>query len=162
MTAHQPRGLYFEELEVGRTLTTRGRTITEADIVNFAGVSGDYNPMHTDAEFAAKTMFGERVAHGMLGLAAATGQAYALGFLEGTVLAFTGLDWKFRGPIKIGDTLTISIEVAQKRAAESAGGGFVTLNIKVLNQRGETVQKGTWTVLVASRPAESAKSAESD
>jgi acyl dehydratase len=160
MAGQPPRGLYFEEFEIGQTMTTRGRTITEADIVNFAGVSGDYNPLHTDAEYAAKSTFGQRVAHGMLGLSAATGQAYALGFMEGTVMAFTSLDWKFRAPVMIGDTITVEIEIAQKREARAAGGGFVTFNIKVVNQRGETVQKGAWTVLVASKHPATAPAVE--
>ncbi len=147
MTA--PRGLYFEELEVGHTMISRGRTITEADVVNFAGVSGDYNPYHTDADFASKTPFGQRIAHGMLGLSAATGQAYALGFMERTVIAFMGLDWKFRAPILLGDTITVQIEVTEKKEAKRMGGGLVTLDVKLVNQRGETTQKGTWTVLVA-------------
>lgn len=147
MTA--PRGLYFEELEVGQKMTSRGRTITEADIVNFAGVSGDYNPIHTDADFASKTPFGQRIAHGMLGLSAATGQAYALGFMERTVIAFMGLEWKFRAPVLIGDTITVNIEVTEKKDAKRMGGGLVTLDIKVVNQRGEVTQKGEWTVLVA-------------
>jgi 3-hydroxybutyryl-CoA dehydratase len=144
-----PRGLYFEELEVGQNMTSRGRTITEADIVNFAGVSGDYNPIHTDADFASKTPFGQRIAHGMLGLSAATGQAYALGFMERTVIAFMGLEWKFRAPVLIGDTITVNIEVTEKKDAKRMGGGLVTLDIKVVNQRGEVTQKGEWTVLVA-------------
>jgi acyl dehydratase len=144
-----PRGLYFEELEVGQKMTSRGRTITEADIVNFAGVSGDYNPIHTDADFASKTPFGQRIAHGMLGLSAATGQAYALGFMERTVIAFMGLEWKFRAPVLIGDTITVNIEVTEKKDAKRMGGGLVTLDIKVVNQRGEVTQKGEWTVLVA-------------
>jgi 3-hydroxybutyryl-CoA dehydratase len=144
-----PRGLYFEELEVGQKMTSRGRTITEADIVNFAGISGDYNPIHTDADFASKTPFGQRIAHGMLGLSAATGQAYALGFMERTVIAFMGLEWKFRAPVLIGDTITVNIEVTEKKDAKRMGGGLVTLDIKVVNQRGEVTQKGEWTVLVA-------------
>ena len=82
-------------------LETQGRTVTETDIVQFAGLSGDFNPMHTDATYAAKTQFGERVAHGLLGLAIASGLSYQLGFLDGTVLAFTGLEGKFRAPIVI-------------------------------------------------------------
>lgn len=156
-------GKYFEELQVGQTFTTRGRTITEADIVNFAGVSGDYNPMHTDAEYAGQTQFGQRVAHGMLGLSVATGLAYATGFMEGTVLAFTGLEWKFRAPVVIGDTIRVELVVSKTRESKAAGGGFVTLEVKVLNQRDEVTQKGSWTVLIASREGGSgAKLADPD
>lgn len=155
-------GMYFEEFEVGQAFTSRGRTITETDIINFAGLSGDYNPMHTDAEYARQTPFGERVAHGVLGLAVATGLAYSMGFLEGTVIAFTGIDWKFRAPILIGDTIKVQAKITGKKAARSAGGGFITLELKLLNQRNETTQKGTFTVLVASQPGVLSDSATAD
>jgi len=152
----QPRkmqGLFFEEFEEGQELETRGRTITETDIVNFAGLSGDFNPMHTDAAYAAGTQFGKRVAHGLLGLSVSSGLAYQMGFMEGTVLAFTGLEWKFRAPVFIGDTIRAQIKIIKKREMKALGGGFVTFDIKVLNQNDEITQKGEWTVLVASRAA---------
>lgn len=152
MTQKQ-QGLYFEEFEVGMGFETRGRTITEADIVNFAGLSGDYNPMHTDAVFAEATQFGKRVAHGLLGLSVTSGLAYQLGFLEGTVIAFTGLEWKFRAPIFIGDTIKAAAKVTKLREMRAAGGGFVTIEIQLLNQDGDVTQKGEWMVLVASKPA---------
>ena len=148
------RGLYFEEFEEGLTVTSVGRTVTETDIVQFAGLTGDWNLIHTDAEFAKESMFGERVAHGLLGLAIASGLGVRLGFMEGTVEAFTGLDWKFRGPIKIGDTIHITVTVTQKKAMKRLGGGFVVFDVAVVNQRGEKVQRGQWTVLIKSRPAD--------
>ena len=99
------RGLYFEEFNVGDTVTSAGRTITEGDIVNFAALSGDWNAIHVDAEYAKNGMFGERIAHGLLGLSIASGLAVQLGFIENTVLAFRGVNWTFSGPIKIGDTI---------------------------------------------------------
>ncbi len=151
--AYTPRGLYYEDMEVGYKVVTAGRTISEADIMAFAGISGDWNPMHVDAEYARTTSFGERVAHGMLGLSIATGLAMQTGFLDRTVEAFTSLDWKFRGPIKIGDTIHVEVEVTQKKAVPGGvGGGFVTFNIAVKNQRDETAQRGTWMVVVKSRP----------
>ncbi len=146
------RGLYFEEFEVGLELETRARTITEADIVNFAGLSGDFNPMHTDAVYAAGTQFNQRVAHGLLGLSVASGLAYQMGFIEGTVIAFTGLEWKFRAPIFIGDTIRVQVQVTKLREMKAAGGGFVSLELKVVNQDNAVTQKGEWTVLVASKP----------
>jgi 3-hydroxybutyryl-CoA dehydratase len=146
-------GLYFEEFEVGRVIETRGRTITETDIVNFAGVSGDFNPMHTDAAYAAQTQFGQRVAHGMLGLSIASGLAYQTGFLEGTVIAFTGVEWKFRAPMLIGDTIRVQAQVSKLREMKAAGGGFVTFDVKVVNQDDAVTQKGEWTLLIASRPS---------
>jgi acyl dehydratase len=150
------QGLFFEEFEIGMALETRGRTITETDVVTFAGLSGDFNPMHTDAEYSKNTQFGKRVSHGLLGLSIASGLAYQMGFMEGTVMAFTGLEWKFRAPIFIGDTIRVQAEVKKVRAMKAAGGGFVTFEIKVLNQDDAVTQRGEWTVLIASRPEDEA------
>lgn len=147
-------GMYFEEYEVGQTIITEGRTITEADVVNFAGVSGDFNPMHTDAAYAEKTPFGKRVAHGALVLAVATGLAYRMRFMEGTVLAFRSInEWKFSAPVFLGDTIHCEVEVSETKPASRLGGGVVTFNVKVLNQQGESVQRGSWSVIIASRPS---------
>src|SRR5258706_12268282 len=104
MSDIKQRGLWFEEFVEGLSVESRGRTITEADLVNFAGVSGDFNPMHTDAEFAAGTPYGKRVAHGALVFSIATGLTYQLGFLDGTKMAFTGLKWKIREPVYYDNT----------------------------------------------------------
>jgi 3-hydroxybutyryl-CoA dehydratase len=146
------RGLYFEEFEEGMTIKTQGRTITETDIVNFAGLSGDFNPMHTNAVYGAQTQFGQRVAHGLLVLSIASGLSYQMGFLEGTVLAFTALELKFRAPTLIGDTIHVEAKVTRKREMKKAGGGFIFLEVQVINQDGKVAQKGEWTVLVASKP----------
>jgi len=148
----RPRGHYFEEIEIGDTFETPSRTITETDVMLFAGLSGDYNQLHTDVEFGKETMFGERVAHGLLVLSIATGLVSRLGFIEGTVQAFTGLEWKFRGPVKFGDTVRALLEVKQKKEMRRLGGGFVTLGVAILNQRDETVQKGEWRALIKSAP----------
>lgn len=150
----RPQGKYFEEFTVGYTLETAARTITETDVVLFAGLSGDYNQLHTDVEFAKGTMFGERIAHGLLGLSVASGLASRLGFIEGTAQAFLGMEWKFRAPILIGDTIHARIEVRHKKPMKRLGGGIVTFDVVLLNQRGETVQKGSWTVLMKSQPTE--------
>ncbi len=147
------RGRYFEEFEIGYKTETAARTITETDVVLFAGISGDYNQLHTDAEFAKGTLFGERVAHGLLGLSIASGLIWRLGLIEGTVQAFTALEWKFRGPIKIGDTIRVRVKVRQKKAMSRLGGGFIVFDVAVLNQRDETVQKGIWKALIKSAPA---------
>ena len=84
----RPRGYYFEEIEIGYTVETAPRTITEADVVLFAGLSGDYTQLHTDEEYAKDSLFGKRVAHGVLVLSITTGLAVRLGFIEGTALAF--------------------------------------------------------------------------
>ncbi len=147
------RGLYFEEFAVGDNITSAGRTVTESDIVAFAALSGDWNTIHTDAEYARSTMFGERIAHGLLGLSIASGLAVRLGFIDGTVIAFMGLDWKFRAPIKIGDTIHVVAQIIEKKPMPRLGGGIIVLNVDVLNQRGETTQKGTWNMLVKMKPA---------
>lgn len=147
------RGLYFEQFELGQKIITPGRTVTEADIVGFAGLSGDYNSIHTDAEHAADTPFGARVAHGLLGLSIASGLAVRTGILEGTVMAFRELkQWKFSLPIFIGDTIHVEIEVQSAKAMPRLGGGLLELGLSVLNQDQESTMKGTWLVLVESEP----------
>lgn len=146
------RGLYFEEYNIGDSITTAARTITEADIVAFAALTGDWNAIHVDAEYAKQGMFGERIAHGLLGLSIASGLAVRLGFMDDTILAFMGLEWKFRAVIKIGDTIHVRADIAEKKPVPRLGGGLITFNVEVLNQRGETAQKGTWTMLLKMRP----------
>ncbi len=146
------RGLYFEDFEIGYAMETGGRTVTECDVVQFAGLSGDHNQLHTDAEYARETMFGERIAHGLLGLSIASGLSSQLGFAEGTVEAFVSLDWKFRAPIRIGDTIRVRLEVERKKEMARLGGGFVGFGVVVLNQDDETVQKGSWTLLFKGTP----------
>jgi len=151
--AYRPRGRYFEEFQEGERIVTAARTVTEADVVSFAGLSGDYNPIHTDAEFAARTPFGRRIAHGLLVTSIASGLAMQTGFLEGTTLAFREIrEWKFVKPVFIGDTVHVVITVEKTRAMRRLGGGAVDFKLDVRNQHGDTVMKGVWTVLVVSRP----------
>ena len=147
-------GLYFEDYVVGTKLETRARTITEADIVQFGSLTGDFNPMHFDAEYMKTHQMGQRIAHGMLSLSYAVGQAYQLGFMEKTVLAFRGLEMKFSLPVFIGDTTYVQLTVKETTAMPRLGGGTVVLEAKIVNQNGKTVQSGTWTVLIASKPKE--------
>lgn len=149
------RGQYFEEFEVGQKIHSVGRTITETDIVNFAGISGDYNEMHTNAVYSSATPFGQRVAHGMLGLSIASGLAWQTGVLEGTVIAFREISsWKFVKPVYIGDTLRVVLEVKDTKSIPRADGGIVVIQLDVLNQDEKTVMKGDWIVLMQSRPEE--------
>ncbi|MGE5138229.1 MAG: MaoC/PaaZ C-terminal domain-containing protein [Rudaea sp.] len=148
---YQPRGRYFEEFEPGQEIVSQGRTITEGDIVNFAALTGDWTQIHTDVEYAKSSMVGERIAHGLLGLSIGTGLLVSLGFVEGTVLLFTGLEWKFKAPIKIGDTIHAVAKVKNKREMKAAGGGFIFMETRVLNQRDEVTQMGDMTFLVKSR-----------
>jgi 3-hydroxybutyryl-CoA dehydratase len=153
----QRRGMYFEEFEVGQRVISPGRTVTEADIAAFAGLSGDFNSIHTDAVYAQGSAFGQRVAHGLLGLAIASGLAVRTGIMEGTVIAFREIDeWKFSRPIHIGDTIHVELEVEQVKPMPRLGGGSLLLRVDVKNQADESTMRGKWSVLVQSKPDRSA------
>jgi acyl dehydratase len=147
------RGLYYEEFELGQSFESAARTITETDIVNFAGVSGDFTSIHTDAVHSEASFFGQRVAHGLLVLSIASGLAIRSGVLEGTVIAFREMSsWKFSKPVFIGDTVRVLLEVAEKKPMPRLNGGSVTMEVKVQNQSDETVMRGFWNVLVQNKP----------
>ena len=152
ITQPEVRGLYFEDFAVGMSILSPARTITESDIVAFAGLSGDFNQIHTDAEYSQSTPFGQRVAHGLLGLSIASGLAVRTGVIEGTVLAWREIaEWKFVKPVLIGDTIHVVMQVVETKALRGTGGGAVTIELRVINQNGEVVMKGAWKMLVASR-----------
>jgi acyl dehydratase len=145
-------GLYFEEFFVGQKVITVGRTVSESAIFDFAGLTGDFNQIHTDAAFAAKTQFGQRIAHGLLGLSIATGLIMQTGFLEGTVLAFREInEWKFVKPFFIGDTIHAELTVSETKALPRIGGGAIIASIAVKNQTDEVCQRGSLNLLVLSR-----------
>jgi acyl dehydratase len=147
--------MYFEEFEVGQRITSPGRTITEADVVAFAGLSGDFTSIHTDAEYVKGSAFGQRVAHGLLVISVVSGLAIRTGILEGTVLAFREIiNWKFSQPVFIGDTIHVIVDVKEKKAMPRLGGGSIALSLDVRNQDDQTVMKGVWTVLVQSKASE--------
>ncbi|MGH2581948.1 MAG: MaoC/PaaZ C-terminal domain-containing protein [Anaerolineales bacterium] len=147
------RGMYFDEFEVGQRIVSAGRTVTEADIVLFSGLSGDFNQIHVDAEYSKSTPFGARVAHGILGLSIASGLVVQTGFMEGTIMAFREInEWKFSKPIYIGDTIHVETEVKETKALPRIGGGSILIALDVKNQNGESLMKGTWTALIAGRP----------
>ena len=149
-----PSARYFQDLEVGTKIFTQGRTITEADIVNFAGLSGDFNQIHTDSEYSKNSPAGERVAHGLLGLSIASGLAVQTGVLEGTVVYFREVnEWKFIQPVFIGDTIHVELEVLETKPLRRIGSGAVTITLDVKNQNNQTVMKGNWVVLIAFKPA---------
>ncbi|MBD8593024.1 MULTISPECIES: MaoC/PaaZ C-terminal domain-containing protein [Pseudomonas] len=144
--------LYFDELEVGKEWNSPRRTITEADIVMFAALTGDHNPVHTDEEFAKSTVFGGRILHGPAGFAIATGLESRLGIKEGTAIAFLGMTWDLRGPIKIGDTIHVYQRVDSKRETKKPGVGIVNFHVSLRNQRGESVQEGEWKIMMHCKP----------
>ena len=147
------RGWYFEDFEVGQEIVTQGRTITEADIVNFAGLSGDYTGLHTNEVAAQASPFGRRVAHGLLVMSVVSGLAVQTGLLEGTILAFREIrEWRFSRPVFPGDTVYAVLRIVETRPMPRLGGGAVDIQITVYNQKDEAVMRGIWRVLVASRP----------
>lgn len=149
---YKPRGLYFEDIEVGQSMVTTGRTITEGDIVTFAGLSGDFNQLHIDAEYAKKGEFGQRVAHGLLVVSITTGLIVQTGLMEGTVHAFRELDWKFSRPVYIGDTIHASLTISETKSLPRIGGGSATARVTVYNQHDQAVHRGTMVLLVRGRP----------
>ncbi len=145
---YKPRGLTFDQFNVGDVFVCQARTVTEADTVNFAGVSGDYNPLHTDQEFGKTTMFEGRIAHGVLGLAIATGQANQLGVFEGTTVALMTQTVKYTGAVKFGDTIHLELKVAEKKETSKADRGIVIFDTFVLNQHDKSVIEGQWTLMM--------------
>jgi acyl dehydratase len=147
--APQPR-LAFEDFQVGDEYLSPGRTVTETDLVIFAGLSGDYNVLHTDAEYMKGSAFGERIAHGLLGL------SIQHGLLDRAIPQraeerLVGLKWKFRGPIKIGDTIHVRARIAAKKNGADPAWGLVTVEREVRNQLGEVVQEGETEHLIGRR-----------
>ncbi len=148
-------GKYFEQFSKGQTFTTPARTITETDIVNFAGVTGDYNPVHTDEMFAAQSDFGERIAHGPMLVGISFGLLSRLDLLDGTVIALRDIQWKFEAPVRIGDTVHVVAEVVETHASRRATDrGFVSLQITLINQDKVLVQSGVAGVVVQRKPDE--------
>jgi len=144
---------FYEDYAVGDEFITPARTVTEADVTMFAALSGDYNRLHTDAEYAAQGPFGERIAHGLLGLSIVSGLAYRTEIDPDGAVAFQGLSWKFSGPIKLGDTVHAIIQIAGMRPTCAPDRGIIVQVTQLLNQRGEIVQIGELTMMVKRRPA---------
>lgn len=148
--AHTPRGRHFEEFTEGETLVTAARTITESAVDLFAGLSGDFNPLHIDEETAQKTPTKGRIAHGMLVLSVATGLANQLGVFEGTTLALLGMDKiRWTAPVRLGDTIRVDLTVREKKETSKPDRGVVTAAVSVRNQRGEEVCQAEWSTLMA-------------
>ncbi|MGO1543217.1 MAG: MaoC/PaaZ C-terminal domain-containing protein [Gulosibacter sp.] len=148
VTESTDRGLYLDDFFVGQHWITPRRTITDAEVTIFAGISGDFNPLHTDEEYAKTTQFGGRIFHGPGVFAIATGLESRLGIKEGTAIAFLGMNWNLVGPVLIGDTIHVDQTVAEIRPSKSKPDrGIVTFDVRVLNQRDEVVQEGQWLVM---------------
>ncbi|MGQ9823429.1 MAG: MaoC/PaaZ C-terminal domain-containing protein [Desulfotomaculales bacterium] len=145
---YQVRGKTFDELNIGDEFFTAARTVTEADVVNFAGLSGDFNPLHTDETFGKTTPFGTRIAHGVLIQAIATGLANQLGIFEGTTIAVLEMVSRFTGAVKFGDTIHVVMRVKEKRESKKPDRGLVNVEVRVLNQREEPVLEGNWLIML--------------
>ncbi len=146
------KGKYFEELEIGSEFLTRRRTITEADVVLYAGFSWDYNPEHTDVEFARASIFQERIAHMLLSLVFANGLSASTSILRGTSRGYLGMNWRTLRVCRIGDTLQVKETILEKKESPRSDVGIVKIGIEVINQRHEIVNQGERTMLVAYKP----------
>lgn len=143
---------YLEDLTAGDTFTSPARTITESDVVGFAGLSGDFNPIHTDVEFARDTPYGQRVVYGLLGLSMLTGLLDRTGLFSGTAIAMLGIrDWTFSAPMFIGDTIRFRLTIEDVRRTKSGDRGVVQRYFELVNQRDEVVQHGHIDLLVRAR-----------
>ncbi|MHA1579720.1 MAG: MaoC family dehydratase [Candidatus Freyarchaeota archaeon] len=143
------KGMTFPEFKVGDKLVSPSITVTESHISLFAGLSGDFNPLHTNEEFAQKLPFKGRIAHGMLTISMQSGFLGML--LAGTAMAFLEAEYKFRAPVKINDTIHTELEVAETKPAQKYDGGIVKFNMQIKNQRDETVVEGYATVMISNK-----------
>jgi acyl dehydratase len=147
--------LYYEDFQVGDHFTSPGRTVTEADLTLFSGLSGDYNPLHTDEEFAKNTSYGKRIAHGALGFAIVTGLIDRLQLFNGSAIAFLGIEnWQFVKPIFIGDTIHFEMVILNKRKTSTIGRGIIQQEVRLLNHLDEMVHKGNLNIMVKCREVE--------
>ena len=146
-------GLWFEDFTVGATFETPGRTITESDLMAFAGLSGDFNLIHTDHVYAATTPYGKPVVYGVLVLSIVTGLTARLGIFDGTTIAMLGIeDWRFLKPVFVGDTIRVHLTIRDMRPASHPQRGILMREYHVVNQRDEIVQNGFINLMVRRRP----------
>jgi acyl dehydratase len=146
-------GLFWEEWEVGKSFTSAARTVTESDIVMFAGISGDYNPLHINEEYCKKTQFGTRIAHGPLVYAIAAGLLFQLHLYDDTLIAFLGFEnLRFTKPVKIGDTIHAKVTVTEVTETSKPDRGVMKRLLQVINQNGEVVQEGIQAFLLHKKP----------
>jgi acyl dehydratase len=147
--------LYFEDFEVGQSFESGGRTITETDLTFFSMLSGDWNPIHADSEFAKSTRYGQRLVHGTLGIAIATGMLHELGIFHESAVAMMSINqWKFVAPILVGDTLHLRLEITELDPGKSERVGRLGRRFVMVNQRDEIVQDGMSDLLIKKRAAQ--------
>lgn len=149
--------LYYEDLSEGQTFTSPARTVTETDLVSFAMLSGDWNAIHTDEEFAKESFYGKRVVHGLFGLSMMTGLLDRTGLFGGSAIAMLGIkDWQFKAPIFVGDTLHFEMEIVSKRLTSKGDRGIVDRKFFLTNQGGEVVQEGHIGIMLRLKQSEKA------
>ena len=148
---YQQRGLFLEDFEIGRAYVSPARTVTEADVVNFAGISGDFNPLHMDEEFARQGPFGKRIAHGALGFIISTGLSNQMGIYEGTTIAFMECTVKYPAPLCIGDTVHAVVTPTETRHSSKPGKGILKQSLRLVNQNGTTVMESDQVLMMKSR-----------
>ncbi len=147
---------YYEDLEPGQCWLSPRRTVTEADVVNFAGLSGDYNALHTDEVYASAHKFGRRAAHGLLTLCMASGlvtRMPAYQRMDGARIALTELRCRWKRPVFIGDTIQVRLTIGAKSSSTRPETGLVMLEREVLNQEGQVVVESEWQTLIKRREA---------
>lgn len=142
-------GLTFEEFFTEQRWVTQGRTVTEGEVAQFCGLSGDFNPLHSNEEHCRATPFGTRIAHGPMTLSMAIGLMSQLNLINGTAMGLLNLNWDFRAPVKPGDTIHAVVTTRSVRPTR-AGHGVVVLALEVKNQTGAVVQEGALTLLMKS------------
>jgi acyl dehydratase len=143
-------GKYFDDFDLGEEHLTPSRTLTETDVVLFAAMSGDYNELHTSETFGRNTQFGRRIGHGLLGLSVSHGLFFRLGLVEGTAIAFLGIEsWKFEAPFFLGDTIRVKVKVAEKKASQSKPDrGLIKFFFQVIKEDGAVIQSGYKTIMI--------------
>jgi acyl dehydratase len=144
----------WADLAVGQEFRTASRTVTEADVVGFASLTGDFSEVHVSESFAQRTQFGQRIAHGLLGLSYAQALMVSPGTFRNCAIAFLGIDgWRFRQPILFGDTIHASYVIAELRpSTTNPRQGIMGLDVRVINQHGTVVQTGRQTLLMSMDP----------
>jgi acyl dehydratase len=145
---------YLDDFAPGQTFRSPRRTITEADVVSFAALTGDWNPVHTDALFARESAFGERVAHGPMTIGIAFGLLSRLDLFDGSVLALRTVEWSFDAPVRIGDTVHVEAEVLDAtRHPDRTDRGRLAMQAVFINQHAQPVSRGRFTLVIGRRPA---------
>ena len=152
MSEYQFRGLYLEDFEIGKEYLSPARTVTEADVVNFAGLSGDFNPLHTDEEFARNgSMFGRRIAHGMLGAVIMTGLSNQMGMFAGTTIAFLELSIRYPAPLEIGATVHLEMTPTDIHHSSKPGRGVLTMDANLVDQTGTVTTQCVWKLMMKAK-----------